>query len=220
MSVDSQGGDSESFGFYALDGSNPHESTSLVSMGIGGHGHSSSYPGAAPGGGIPGAGLTMGHGAFALMTPFGAGPGFGAHHGPGAPGAGHALIAGGTPAAAAPGIGSAADPQQHLPPGMRAYAARPDANPHAVVDRHTPNRMLGGAMGFFRLVQEARTLGIRVMVQCDAAVSSSRPHRKYRSLYAHTLDTKGQAVVHAGTDALENQWEDQQLLNYRKVWAS
>jgi hypothetical protein len=101
--------------------------------------------------------------------------------------------------------------------GVRAFATRPDANPHAVVDRLTPNRMLGGPMGFFKLVQEARQNGIRVMVQMNATVSASRPHRKYKHLYARTLDTKGQATVHYGTDSLENQWEDQQLLNYRKV---
>jgi glycogen synthase len=105
------------------------------------------------------------------------------------------------------------------PAGMRSFAARPDANPHAVVDRVTPNRMLGGAAGFFHLVSEARSLGVRILVQCDAAVSASRPHRKYKAFYAHTLDGKGQAVSHAGTDSVENQWEDTQLLNYRKLEA-
>jgi glycogen synthase len=101
--------------------------------------------------------------------------------------------------------------------GTRAYAARPDANPHAVTDRHIPNRMLGGQLGFIQLVQAARSLGMKLLVQCDAAVSASRPHRKYKHLYARTLDVRGQAAVHAGTDSLENQWEDTQLLNYRKV---
>lgn len=104
-----------------------------------------------------------------------------------------------------------------LPAGHREYAMRPDSNPHAVVDRITPNRMLGGHLGFARMVREAATVGMRVVVQVDASVSASRPHRKYRHLYAKTLDINGQAVVHAGTDGLENQWEDQQLLNYRKV---
>ena len=106
-----------------------------------------------------------------------------------------------------------------ITPGVRAYAARPDANPHAVVDRLSPNRMLGGQLGFARLCQDARSLGMRVLVQLDAAISASRPHRKYKQLYARTLDTKGQAVIHHGSDALENQWEDTQLLNYRKVEA-
>ena len=105
----------------------------------------------------------------------------------------------------------------NLPSGVRAHAARPDANPHAVVDRRTLNRMLGGSSAFAGLCASARTAGLRVLVQLDAAVSSSRPHRKYKHLYAYTLDTKGQAVTHHGTDALENQWEDTQLLNYRKV---
>jgi glycogen synthase len=101
--------------------------------------------------------------------------------------------------------------------GYRAYSMRPDANPHAVVDRITPNRMLGGPAGLIHLVREAKALNMRVALQCDAAISASRPHRKYRDILARTLDIKGQAVVHAGSDGLENQWEDQQLLNYRRV---
>lgn len=101
--------------------------------------------------------------------------------------------------------------------GYRAYAMRPDANPHAVVDRITPNRMLGGPAGLIHLVKEAKALNMRIALQCDAAISASRPHRKYKDILARTLDIKGQAVVHAGSDGLENQWEDQQLLNYRRV---
>ena len=101
--------------------------------------------------------------------------------------------------------------------GYRAYAMRPDANPHAVVDRITPNRMLGGPAGLIHLVREAKALNMRVALQCDAAISASRPHRKYKDILARTLDIKGQAVVHAGSDGLENQWEDQQMLNYRRV---
>ena len=95
--------------------------------------------------------------------------------------------------------------------GVRAFALRPDASLHAVVDRHTPNRMAGGVQGMAQLCSEARELGMRVLVQLDASISASRPHRKYRYLTARTLDTKGQAVTHHGTDCLENQWEDTQV---------
>jgi len=40
--------------------------------------------------------------------------------------------------------------------GFRAFATRPDANPHTVVDRITPNRMLGGPLGLFHLVKVRR----------------------------------------------------------------
>lgn len=121
-----------------------------------------------------------------------------------------------TPVPAFPALPSGL-PGDALPAGSRAYAMRPDANLHAVVDRITPNRMLGGSMGFLHLVRAASALGMRVVVQAEATTSASRPHRKYRDLYCHTLDTRGQSQVHAGTDTCENQWEDQQLLNYRKV---
>jgi hypothetical protein len=56
-------------------------------------------------------------------------------------------------------------------------------------------------------------------VQLDASVSASRAHRKYAPLLARVLDARGQLRAHAGTDGLENQWEDAALLNYRKVEA-
>lgn len=115
--------------------------------------------------------------------------------------------------------GAAASGEEALTPGTRAYAARPNANPSAVVDRFTPNRMLGGQAGLLQLLQVSGSEDIRLMLQCNASVSASRPHRRYKHLYAYTLDTKGQAIVHAGTDSNENQWEDTHLLNYRKVEA-
>lgn len=97
-------------------------------------------------------------------------------------------------------------------------ATRPDVSPHAVICRRTPNRMLGGARQFSRLVSAAAAEGgIRVLVQCDASVSATRAHRRYRGLYAHMLDSKGERVVHRGTDGRRNQWEDLALLNYRRL---
>lgn len=104
-----------------------------------------------------------------------------------------------------------------LPAGDRSHAMRPDANPYAVTDRTAPCRMLGGWAELRSLATRATNLDIRLFVQLDAFISSSRAHRKYKHLAAQTLDTSGQIVKHCGTDIHENQWEDTVLLNYRKV---
>lgn len=58
---------------------------------------------------------------------------------------------------------------------------------------------------------------MKVSVQFDGNISSTRYHRKYRHMFCHTLDIDGQLIQHKGTDAKENQWEDQLLLNYRNI---
>jgi hypothetical protein len=80
--------------------------------------------------------------------------------------------------------------------------------------------MLGGVDGFKELVQRAKEHGVDVIVQVTGCVSASRAHRRYRGLKAHCISESGAKVVHMGTDGRANQWEDQALLNYRKlaVW--
>eukprot|EP01138_Halocafeteria_seosinensis_P003736 gb/GECG01003819.1/.p1 GENE.gb/GECG01003819.1/~~gb/GECG01003819.1/.p1 ORF type:complete len:2286 (+),score=259.53 gb/GECG01003819.1/:1-6858(+) len=101
--------------------------------------------------------------------------------------------------------------------GYREFASRPDANPFSLVQRATPNRMLGGELEFIRLLQKANEEEIRVILPLTGGVAASRYHRQYRGLTCCTLDTSGQRVTHPGSDGNENQWEDQVLLNYRKV---
>ena len=80
------------------------------------------------------------------------------------------------------------DGEQNEPlAGHRAYAMRPDANPLAVVDRITPNRMLGGASGLLSLVRKAEEEGVGIVLQLDASVRTrSLPltHLRARVLFA------------------------------------
>ncbi len=54
-------------------------------------------------------------------------------------------------------------------------------------------------------------------VQLNACVSATRAHRRYKDLYVHVINGTGLKVAHPGTDGKANQWEDQSLLNYRKL---
>lgn len=101
--------------------------------------------------------------------------------------------------------------------GLREFASRPDANPFSLVQRSTPNRMLGGEQQFSRMLYDADNHGIRIVLSVTGSVAAARYHREYRDLTCYTLDTSGHRVNHPGSDGNENQWEDQVLLNYRKV---
>ena len=75
-----------------------------------------------------------------------------------------------------------------------------DAHPLAVTDRTTPCKMLGGEGDFNRVVERAKTEGIKVIVDCLARISSSRHHRKFKNMLLHYLDEDGRRRICYGTD--------------------
>ncbi len=102
-------------------------------------------------------------------------------------------------------------------PGQREYAARPDASPHAVVCRTSACAMLGGDSALQRLVAAAKQHGVGTLLPVEPHVAAARAHRRYRHLTVDTLDDSGCPVRHPGTDGSSNQWEDTNLLNYRRL---
>ncbi len=77
--------------------------------------------------------------------------------------------------------------------------------------------MLGGDKSFKKVMERATGLGIKVVVDCMARVSSSRSHRKYRTLMTHSLDTNGKLNIQYGGDGQGVNYEDTAVLNYRKL---
>jgi len=60
---------------------------------------------------------------------------------------------------------------------------------------------------------------MKVIVDCLARVSSSRHHRKFKSLLLEYLDNEGRRRICYGTDGQARQYEDSAMLNYRKLEA-
>ena len=79
--------------------------------------------------------------------------------------------------------------------------------------------MLGGEPDFLRVVEKAKSEGIKIIVDCLARISSSRHHRKFKDLLLHHLDSEGRRRICYGTDGQARQYEDTAMLNYRKVEA-
>jgi 1,4-alpha-glucan branching enzyme len=96
---------------------------------------------------------------------------------------------------------------------------RPDASHTSVTDRAAANAMLGGKKEFEELMREAHRVGIKVLIDSTARISSSRYHRKYRPLMLYHLDETGKKVMLYGTDGKAVTFEDTAMLNYRKVEA-
>jgi starch synthase len=94
---------------------------------------------------------------------------------------------------------------------------RPEASPLAIIDRSEVNRMLGGAKGYQKLMNEAEKAKIKILVDCMSRVSSTRPHRKYRKNLLQTMDAEGKRTLCYGTDGRSVNYEDTAILNYRKL---
>lgn len=75
-----------------------------------------------------------------------------------------------------------------------------DAAPLAITCRETANKMLGGDEGFAKVMKQAQTSKMKIVIDCLSRISSSRHHRKYRDLMLYYLDEDGRKKICYGTD--------------------
>ena len=66
------------------------------------------------------------------------------------------------------------------------------------------------------LMQKAKELNIKVLIDSVTRVSSARPHKKYRSHLINQLDKDDKLITLFGTDGRSLDFEDTTVLNYRK----
>ncbi|CDJ44845.1 glycogen synthase, putative, partial [Eimeria tenella] len=92
-----------------------------------------------------------------------------------------------------------------------------DASPFASPCRGSPCALLGGAPGFFELVQECHREGMKVVVDVSTRVSASHPHRHYLPLMLLHEDAEGKANYLYGGETRGIRRGETALLNYRKV---
>ena len=76
--------------------------------------------------------------------------------------------------------------------------------------------MLGGDEGFRALIKQAHLLGIKVIVDCTARVSSSHMSKRYDGLRLKAVDEHGRIVYHYGANGKSISYDDTTPLNYRK----
>jgi glycosidase len=90
----------------------------------------------------------------------------------------------------------------------------------AITCRRSPSTMLGGEKAFKELLNRAKELNIKILVDSATRISSARPHKRYRKHLLQKLDKENKLVGLYGTEGRSLSYEDTAVLNYRKlrVW--
>lgn len=65
---------------------------------------------------------------------------------------------------------------------------------------------LGGPKEFDHLVQSAKELGIKIVVDCTTRLSARLAHRKYKDLVCYMVDDQEALNPHPGTDGRDFVW--------------
>ena len=97
--------------------------------------------------------------------------------------------------------------------------ANTDASPMAITNRGSISSLLGGEEDFKSLVNKAKSLNIKVIIDSLCRISSSRANRKYRNVLLRYLDSHSKLQLCYGSDGKSVQYDDSTVLNYRKIEA-
>ena len=94
-----------------------------------------------------------------------------------------------------------------------------EASPMAITNRSSISSLLGGEEEFKSLVNKAKSLNIKIIVDSLCRISSSRSNRKYRNVLLRYLDGFSKLQLCYGSDGKSVHYEDSTVLNYRKIEA-
>ena len=103
--------------------------------------------------------------------------------------------------------------------GKPVDIANPNASPMAITNRGSISSLLGGDEDFKSLVNKAKSLNIKVIIDSLCRISSSRSNRKYRNVLLRYLDENSKLQLCYGTDGKSVDYKDSTMLNYRKIEA-
>jgi starch synthase len=96
----------------------------------------------------------------------------------------------------------------------------PNASPLALICRSTACSLLGGGTEFKSMMREAKEVGMKILIDCVARISSKNYHRRYKNQMLFFRNPQGIPVVCYGSDGRAINYEDSAMLNYRnsEVW--
>ena len=94
-----------------------------------------------------------------------------------------------------------------------------DASPMAITNRGSISSLLGGDENFKSLVDKAKRLNIKIIIDSLCRISSSRSNRKYRNVLLRYLDSNSKLQLCYGSDGKSVHYDDSTILNYRKIEA-
>ena len=103
--------------------------------------------------------------------------------------------------------------------GKAIDIANTDASPMAITNRSSISSLLGGEEDFKSLINKAKSLNMKIIVDSLCRISSSRANRKYRNVLLRYLDNYSKLQLCYGSDGKSVHYEDSTVLNYRKIEA-
>ena len=103
--------------------------------------------------------------------------------------------------------------------GKAIDIANTEASPMAITNRSSISSLLGGEEDFKSLINKAKSLNMKIIVDSLCRISSSRANRKYRNVLLRYLDNYSKLQLCYGSDGKSVHYEDSTVLNYRKIEA-
>ena len=103
--------------------------------------------------------------------------------------------------------------------GKAIDIANTDASPMAITNRSSISSLLGGEEDFKSLINKAKSLNMKIIIDSLCRISSSRANRKYRNVLLRYLDNYSKLQLCYGSDGKSVHYEDSTVLNYRKIEA-
>ena len=95
----------------------------------------------------------------------------------------------------------------------------PDASPMSITDRASVSSLLGGAEDFKSLVNKAKSLNMKVIIDSLCRISSSNTNTKYRNVLLRYLDVHRKLQLCYGSVGKSIDYKESTILNYRKIEA-
>ena len=95
--------------------------------------------------------------------------------------------------------------------------ANNEASPMAITNRGSISSLLGGDEDFKSLVNKAKSMNIKIIIDSLCGISSSRSNRKYRNIFLKYLDNNSKLQLCYENIGKNVEYEDSAILNYRKI---
>ena len=97
--------------------------------------------------------------------------------------------------------------------------ANANASPMSIIKRDSISSLLGGDDVFKSLLNKAKSLNMKVIIDSLCRISSSNFNIKYRKVLLRYLDERNQLQLYYGSVGKSINYKDSTILNYRKIEA-
>ena len=95
----------------------------------------------------------------------------------------------------------------------------PNASPMSITNRASVSSLLGGVEDFKSLINKAKSLNMKVIIDSLCRISSSNFNTKYRNVLLRYIDERNKLQSCYGSVGKSTDYKESTILNYRKIEA-